>query len=75
VREQFDRLVIVRAMQKADGNQYRAAEILGISRATLRARLRALRMETKRVVGPQASDQLAPEIAPEGAGNEEEPSY
>jgi len=50
VREHFDRLVIVRAMQQAEGNQNRAADILGISRATLRARLRAMRLATKKVV-------------------------
>lgn len=50
VREHFDRLVIVRAMQQAEGNQNRAADILGISRATLRARLRSMRLATKKVV-------------------------
>ncbi len=49
-REQFDQVVILRAMQQADGNQVRAAEILGISRVTLRARLRAIGLETKKVV-------------------------
>ena len=39
-REEFDRLVIQRAMRQADGNQHRAAEILGLSRVTIRARLR-----------------------------------
>jgi two-component system nitrogen regulation response regulator GlnG len=54
VREQFDRVVIVRAMQEAGGNQNRTAEILGISRATLRARLRAMRLATKKVVTSNA---------------------
>lgn len=40
VREQFDRLVILRAMQQTAGNQHRAAELLGLSRVTLRAKLR-----------------------------------
>ncbi len=66
VREQFDRLVMVRAMQQADGSQNRAAEILGISRVTLRARLRAMRLATRKVVttnpsGPPASGDSHPE--------------
>ena len=55
VREQFDRLVIVRAMQRADGNQNRAAEILGISRVTLRAKLRAMKMGTRKVISIDAA--------------------
>jgi two-component system nitrogen regulation response regulator GlnG len=42
-RDQFDRLLILRAMQHTGGNQNRAAEILGLSRVTLRARLRAMK--------------------------------
>ena len=38
-REQFDRLLILRVMQFTNGNKYRAAEILGLSRATVRAKL------------------------------------
>jgi two-component system, NtrC family, nitrogen regulation response regulator GlnG len=56
VREQFDRVVIVRAMQQAEGNQNRAAEILGISRVTLRGKLRALRMGTRKVVRTESPD-------------------
>ena len=41
-REQFDRLLIVRALRQANGNQNRAAEILGLSRVTVRERLRAM---------------------------------
>jgi two-component system nitrogen regulation response regulator GlnG len=40
-REQFDRLIILRALEQAGGNQHRAAEILGISRVTIRAKLKA----------------------------------
>ncbi|MBN2581204.1 MAG: sigma-54-dependent Fis family transcriptional regulator [Pirellulales bacterium] len=36
----FDRLLIARAMRQAGGRQNRAAEILGLSRVTLRAKLR-----------------------------------
>jgi DNA-binding NtrC family response regulator len=43
-REQFDRLLVLRAMQQTGGNQHQAAEILGISRVTLRSKLRAIRV-------------------------------
>ncbi len=49
-RDYFDRIVILRAMQQAGGNQHKAAEILGLSRVTLRARLRALNMSVEQVV-------------------------
>jgi two-component system nitrogen regulation response regulator GlnG len=42
-RDYFDRLLIMRTMQHTGGNQNRAAEILGLSRVTLRARLRAMK--------------------------------
>lgn len=46
----FDRLLITRAMQKAGGQQIRAAEMLGLSRVTLRAKLRAMHMEVEKVL-------------------------
>ena len=49
-RDYFDRILILRAMQQAGGNQHRAAEILGLSRVTLRARLRALNLAVEQVV-------------------------
>ncbi len=49
-RDYFDRFVILKAMQQAGGNQHRAAEILGLSRVTLRARLRALNLAVEQVV-------------------------
>jgi len=42
--DQFDRLLVSRALQQTGGNQAQAAEILGISRPTLRAKLRSLRL-------------------------------
>lgn len=52
-REQFDRLLILGAMRKAGGNQNRAAEILGLSKVTLRARLRAMNLGVQKVVAPR----------------------
>ena len=48
--EYFDRMLITRALQHAGGNQTRVAEILGMSRATLRAKLRGLGLTLERVV-------------------------
>lgn len=39
-KEQFDRLVILSAMQQANGNRSQAGKILGLSQVTLRAKLR-----------------------------------
>jgi len=52
LREQFDRLLILRAMQAAGGNQNRAAELLGLSRVTLRARLRSLQLAVEKRLAP-----------------------
>ena len=41
-RERFDRLVIARVLRETGGKQQRAAELLGLSRVTLRAKLRAM---------------------------------
>lgn len=54
--EHFDRLVIRRAMDQAGGNQARAAEILGLSRVTLRAKLRALGLNVGKVLTQAADD-------------------
>jgi two-component system nitrogen regulation response regulator GlnG len=51
--EHFDRWLIGLAMQHADSNQVRAAEILGVSRVTLRAKLRALGMSIEKVLAPR----------------------
>jgi DNA-binding NtrC family response regulator len=40
--DQFDNLLVSQALQQTGGNQAQAAEILGLSRPTLRAKLRAL---------------------------------
>jgi two-component system nitrogen regulation response regulator GlnG len=49
-REQFDRLLVIGAMERSGGNQHRAAEILGLSRVTLRARLRQMQLSVQRKV-------------------------
>jgi two-component system nitrogen regulation response regulator GlnG len=41
-KDHFDRLVLSRAFQETGGNQYRASEILGLSRVTLRSKLRSM---------------------------------
>ncbi len=46
----FDRLVIAAAMRRSDGQQNRAAEILGLSRVTLRAKLRAMRADVEKTL-------------------------
>jgi two-component system nitrogen regulation response regulator GlnG len=42
----FDRLVVSHAMRLTEGHQARAATLLGLSRPTLRAKLRAMQSET-----------------------------
>lgn len=48
--EHFDRLILRRALEQAEGHQARAAEILGLSRVTLRAKLRLLGMQIGKVL-------------------------
>ena len=48
--EQFDRLVLIRAVMESGGNQTRASEILGISRFTLRSKMRAANLSVGKVV-------------------------
>jgi two-component system, NtrC family, nitrogen regulation response regulator GlnG len=55
-REQVDRLLILRAMQATGGNQLRVAEILGLSRVTLRSKLRSMKLSVEKVVAPVESD-------------------
>jgi two-component system nitrogen regulation response regulator GlnG len=48
--ERFDRLVISHVMQNAGGQQNRAAEILGLSRVTLRTKLRHMQMSIEKTL-------------------------
>ena len=41
--DQFDRVIIRRAMNQSGGNLTKAAALLGLSRVTLRSKLRAIR--------------------------------
>ena len=51
--EQFERLLVLRAMHLAEGKQKRAAEILGVSRVTLRAKLRSMGLLAEKVTTSQ----------------------
>ncbi|HLX63749.1 MAG TPA: sigma-54 dependent transcriptional regulator [Planctomycetota bacterium] len=50
--EKFDRLLLARALRQCEGQQNRAAELLGLSRVTLRAKLRALNMHVTKTLMP-----------------------
>jgi len=53
--ENFDRLIISQALRQANGNQTRAAEILGLSRVTLRAKLRNMGLSVEKALGSKES--------------------
>jgi two-component system nitrogen regulation response regulator GlnG len=55
--EQFDRLVIPYVMRCANGQQNRAAEILGLSRVTLRAKLRHMQASVEKSLTNKAEHQ------------------
>ncbi len=52
--EYFDRLILQKALNAAEGHQARAAELLGLSRVTLRAKLRSLGMHIGKVLTRQS---------------------
>ena len=54
--EHFDRLILTRAVVQSGGNQTRASEILGVSRFTLRNKLRAANLSIGKVVLPPNGD-------------------
>ncbi len=51
--EYFDRLLVPRIMRHTGGQQNRAAEMLGLSRVTLRTKLRAMQLAVEKVLTPQ----------------------
>lgn len=55
--EYFDRLVIARVLQQTGGNQTQASERLGLSRFTLRAKLRSTKLAVEKVVNVQPGNQ------------------
>ncbi len=57
-REEVDRILILRAMQATEGNQLRVAEILGLSRVTLRSKLRSMGLCVEKVVTPETDRRL-----------------
>ena len=58
--EHFDRLVLIRAMRQSGGNQSRASEIRGVSRFTLRSKLRAANLSIGKVVLQPAAEMSNP---------------
>jgi DNA-binding NtrC family response regulator len=56
--EHFDRLILTRAVRQSNGNQTRASEILGVSRFTLRTKLRAANLSIGKVVLPPVPDNV-----------------
>jgi two-component system nitrogen regulation response regulator GlnG len=54
--EHFDRLLVTRAMLQANGQQNRAAEILGLSRVTLRTKLRNMQLAVEKVLASKQSE-------------------
>ena len=51
--EQFDRLLLSLALKHTNGQQNRAAEVLGISRTTLRSKLRNMQLAIGKTLTPQ----------------------
>ena len=51
--EQFDRELLVRALSQVGGHQANAATLLGLSRPTIRAKLRLLGMTVEKIVLPE----------------------
>lgn len=51
--DQLDRLLVARALQQTGGNQANAAEILGISRPTLRLKLRNLKLSVQKTLAAE----------------------
>jgi DNA-binding protein Fis len=55
--EQFDRVIVGHVMDQAGGNLTKAAERLGLSRVTLRSKLRAMRQGAQKGISAPAEEQ------------------
>jgi DNA-binding NtrC family response regulator len=55
--EHFDRVIVCHAMNQSGGNLTKAAERLGLSRVTLRSKLRAMRRDEQKTVTSPAEEQ------------------
>ncbi len=55
--ERFDRLVVSSVMRQAGGQQNRAAEVLGLSRVTLRSKLRHMQLVVEKVLAPHEPEE------------------
>lgn len=61
--DEIDRRVLTSVLAAMKGNHLRAAAILGISRATLRKKLRAMGVEPSPIKSPATTPEPAPEFA------------
>jgi DNA-binding protein Fis len=55
--EHFDRLIVGHVMEQAGGNLTKAAERLGLSRVTLRSKLRAMRRGPEKAIAAPPDEQ------------------
>ena len=46
--EHVEKAVIIKALERSEGNQIHAAEILGVHRNTLRSKIRRLKIDIRR---------------------------
>jgi DNA-binding protein Fis len=65
--EQFDRVILRRALERCEGNLTRAAALLGLSRVTLRSKLRALGLAGGKGTAVEPTNGSASSIPPENA--------
>jgi two-component system, NtrC family, nitrogen regulation response regulator GlnG len=61
VLDEVDRLVLARVLRQTHGHQAQASELLGLNRATLRSKLRALGLAVDRVVTEDGRADVSPD--------------
>jgi two-component system nitrogen regulation response regulator GlnG len=64
VIEAVERVLLARALRQTHGHQARASDLLGLNRATLRAKLRALGLAVDKVLVEEPGDRQADGAAP-----------